>query len=121
MARIFDDSIVTAILIDGGFYRKKANKYLGFKEAKERADELDNYVKKHLYENINGKTYHHGWNTIRVDGIDYTFDSQADFRVRQRDEKGETKYVNFGTYYPNVFLVQYVNLAVNTFKNFRTY
>lgn len=82
---------------------------------------LNCYMVQGRITDLNGKTYHHGWNTIRVDGIDYTFDSQADFRVRQRDEKGETKFVNFGTYYPNVFLVQYVNLAVNTFKNFRTY
>ncbi len=82
---------------------------------------LNCYMVQGRITDLNGKTYHHGWNTIRVDGVDYTFDSQADFRVRQRDANGRTKFVNFGTYYPQVFPVQYVNLAVNTFKNFRTF
>lgn len=37
-----------AILVDGGFYRKRANHLFGQKTAAERADELENYCKKHL-------------------------------------------------------------------------
>ncbi len=38
----------TAILIDGGFYRKKAFRIWGEKTAKERADELMHYCKCHI-------------------------------------------------------------------------
>lgn len=82
---------------------------------------LNCYMVQGKITDLTGKTYHHGWNTIRVNGIDYTFDSQADFRVRQRDENGKTKFVNFGTYYPDVFRVEYINLAEKSFKKFRTF
>lgn len=39
----------TAILVDGGFYRRRAQIVLGDISAQERADELNNYCKKHLY------------------------------------------------------------------------
>lgn len=39
----------TAILIDGGFYRKRAKHLWGEKTAEERAKELDAYCKAHLY------------------------------------------------------------------------
>lgn len=38
----------TAILVDGGFYRKRAQKLWGKKSAKDRADELNKYVFRHL-------------------------------------------------------------------------
>lgn len=38
----------TAILIDGGFYRKRAHKLWGKKSAEERADELYRYAFRHL-------------------------------------------------------------------------
>ena len=38
----------TAILVDGGFYRRRAQKVFGNKTASERADELELYCKKHL-------------------------------------------------------------------------
>lgn len=38
----------TAILIDGGFYRKRAAKLWGIKSAEDRADELYRYVFKHI-------------------------------------------------------------------------
>ena len=38
----------TAILVDGGFYRRRAQKVFGDKSAESRADELANYCKKHL-------------------------------------------------------------------------
>ncbi|MBE6129591.1 MAG: NYN domain-containing protein [Erysipelotrichaceae bacterium] len=56
---IIHDNIRTAILIDGGFYRKRAIRCFGFKTPKERAEELDKYCKRHLSENINGVTHEH--------------------------------------------------------------
>lgn len=38
----------TAILVDGGFYRKRAQKVLGDLDAQSRAIELSNYCKRHL-------------------------------------------------------------------------
>ncbi len=39
----------TAILVDGGFYRRRAQGMLGEKTAEERADELSNYCHRHLF------------------------------------------------------------------------
>ena len=38
----------TAILIDGGFYRRRAQIKIGEKNAAERANELDSYCRRHL-------------------------------------------------------------------------
>ena len=38
----------TAILVDGGFYRRRAQSAFGDKTAQGRADELFNYCLKHL-------------------------------------------------------------------------
>lgn len=48
---------VTAILIDGGFYQKRATILFGEKTAQERADELIQYCQRHLrfQDAINGK------------------------------------------------------------------
>lgn len=43
----------TAILVDGGFYRRRAQSVFGDKTAEERAVELTNYCKRHL--NTHGK------------------------------------------------------------------
>ena len=40
----------TAILVDGGFYRRRAQIKIGEKTAEERAIELDNYCRRHLTE-----------------------------------------------------------------------
>ncbi len=40
--------IRVAILVDGGFYRKRANHLFGEKTAEKRAEELEQYCKKHL-------------------------------------------------------------------------
>lgn len=37
----------TAILVDGGFYRKRANRLFGKKTPEERADELMEYCYRH--------------------------------------------------------------------------
>ena len=39
----------TAILVDGGFYRRRAQSRLGEKTAEERADELNKYCHMHLH------------------------------------------------------------------------
>lgn len=40
----------TAILVDGGFYRKQANKLFGYKNPKDRAKELFEYCSRHLHQ-----------------------------------------------------------------------
>lgn len=45
-----EDNVVTAILVDGGFYRRRAFKYMGDKSPQERADELEEYCKRHINE-----------------------------------------------------------------------
>jgi len=40
--------VKTAILVDGGFYRRRAQKVFGDKNATDRADELETYCKRHL-------------------------------------------------------------------------
>lgn len=42
--------IRTAILVDGAFYRKRSKRLFGEKDPKERAAELLEYCKKHLYD-----------------------------------------------------------------------
>lgn len=42
--------VKTAILIDGGFYRKRAALLAGLKSPKERADELERYCLDHLHD-----------------------------------------------------------------------
>lgn len=56
---IVHDGTKVAILVDGGFYRKRANYTHGTKDPKERADELDSYCRRHLSETINGIQHEH--------------------------------------------------------------
>ena len=42
------EQIRTAILVDGGFYRKRAKSLWGEKNPKDRADELESYCHRHL-------------------------------------------------------------------------
>ena len=53
------DDVVTAILVDGGFYRKRAYKCIGDKKPKERADELESYCRRHLTEKAFGAKINH--------------------------------------------------------------
>lgn len=53
------DGITTAILIDGGFYRKRAHKAFGEISPKEEADKLEQYAKRHLIETVGGEKMHH--------------------------------------------------------------
>ncbi|MGN1406281.1 MAG: NYN domain-containing protein [Erysipelotrichaceae bacterium] len=53
------NTIKTAILVDGGFYRRAFSRTFGFKNPKENADFLENYCKRHLKEKINGVIVSH--------------------------------------------------------------
>lgn len=46
--------ITTAILVDGGFYRKRASKLFGHKSAEDRAEELVQYCHRHIRESYAG-------------------------------------------------------------------
>ena len=47
---------VTAIMVDGGFYRKQAKKLFGEKTPKERAEELASYCRRHLKSDLKEET-----------------------------------------------------------------
>lgn len=49
----------TAILVDGGFYRKVALPAFGHKTPKDTATELYSYCMRHLFEKINNEDIHH--------------------------------------------------------------
>lgn len=51
-----NDDTITAILVDGGFYRRRSYSCFGDKTPQERADELEEYCKRHLTER---KGYRH--------------------------------------------------------------
>lgn len=53
------DNTITAILVDGAFYRKRSLSCFGYRNSKDRADELESYCKRHLSEKIGGTTYSH--------------------------------------------------------------
>ena len=42
---VLGDKVKTAIMVDGGYYLKRANALRGQKTPQERADELDEYCK----------------------------------------------------------------------------
>lgn len=46
--------ITTAVLVDGGFYRKRAATLFGHKTAEDRADELVKYCHRHIRESRAG-------------------------------------------------------------------
>lgn len=52
------NALRTAILVDGGFYRKRAKHLWGEKSAEERAQELEAYCKTHLkFQNLSEECY----------------------------------------------------------------
>ena len=54
--RTFDRHPVrTAILVDGGFYRKRARSLWGNKSPSERANELNDYCYRHLIDNYENR------------------------------------------------------------------
>lgn len=44
--------VKTAILVDGGFYRKRSTQLLGYKTPVDRANELHDYCHQHLRDNL---------------------------------------------------------------------
>lgn len=56
----------TAILVDGGFYRRRAQIKLGEKTAEERAGELDNYCRRHLTERYGKNDAKHEHELYRI-------------------------------------------------------
>lgn len=50
--------IITAILVDGGFYRKRAATLFGHKTPKDRADELVTYCHRHMKKRGGGRSSH---------------------------------------------------------------
>lgn len=58
-SKIVYDNIITAILIDGGFYRKRIHACFSKMSAMECANHLESYVKRHLSEKINGIEHVH--------------------------------------------------------------
>lgn len=51
----FKFEVTTAILVDGGYYRKRATSLFGNVTPKERADELERYCLSHLYDNLENR------------------------------------------------------------------
>ncbi len=86
-----DDNTRTAILIDGGFYRKRAYHVLGDKSPGERADELDQYCHRHLIETINGIKHRH--QLYRIFYYDCPPSDRAVFNpvTRKNDELGKSE------------------------------
>lgn len=56
MDKRYEDNTLTAILVDGGFYRRRAYKCFGDKSPEQRANELEEYCIRHLNER---KGYRH--------------------------------------------------------------
>lgn len=48
--------IVTAVLVDGGFYRRRARKLFGEKSAEDRAEEVAKYARRHICQ-LRGTNY----------------------------------------------------------------
>lgn len=59
MNNMIKDNIKTAILVDGGFYRRRAYACMGDLSPEDRAAELDSYCKRHLNEKIDGIKHKH--------------------------------------------------------------
>ena len=53
------DHLKVAILVDGGFYRRRAYSVFGDLSPEQRANELDTYCRRHLSETINGVLHEH--------------------------------------------------------------
>lgn len=62
----------------------------------------------------------HGWNVMRINGKDYGFDPEADFRFADSGQS-ETKYWLFCVDDPVKFDQRYTNIAVSSFKKFKSF
>lgn len=66
------------------------------------------------------ETSYHGWNIIRINGVDYGFDSEGDFRASDSGRK-ETTYWNFCVDDPVKYKSSYTKIAVARFRSFKTF
>lgn len=81
---------------------------------------LDCYLVTGQILNKYGESSFHGWNIIRINGKDYGFDCEGDFRSSGSGKK-ETTYWLFCVDDPVKFEAKYTRIAVASFKNFKIY
>lgn len=81
---------------------------------------LDCYLVTGQILNKYGESSFHGWNIIRINGVDYGFDCEGDFRASGSGKK-ETTYWLFCVNDPVKFKSSYTKIAVASFGNFKTY
>ena len=81
---------------------------------------LDCYLVTGQILNKYGESSFHGWNVIRINGVDYGFDCEGDFRSSGSGKK-ETTYWLFCVDDPVKFDPKYTKIAVASFMKFRTY
>ena len=65
-----------------------------------------------------GDSSFHGWTVMRINGTDYGFDPEADFRYSNGNP---ANYWNFCVDDPVKFNKAYTNMAAAAFRSFRTY
>ncbi len=84
------DGLKVAILVDGGFYRRRAYSVFGDISPEKRANELDSYCRRHLTETING--IHHEHDLYRIFYYDCVPSNKAVFNpiTRKSEELSET-------------------------------
>lgn len=99
---VFHDKVRVAILVDGGFYRKRSYAAFGEKSPQDRAVELDSYCRRHLHETINNVVHEH--DLYRIFYYDCEPSSKAVFNpiTKKNDELSKS-----GTYtWTNDFLAE---------------
>lgn len=79
---------------------------------------LESYLINGQIVNKYGDTSIHGWTVIRINGVDYGFDPEADFRYANGKAPS---YWNFCIDDPVKFKKIYTNFAVASFMNFKTF
>lgn len=79
---------------------------------------LQSYLINGQIVNKYGDTSIHGWTVIRINGVDYGFDPEADFRYANGKAPS---YWNFCVDDPVKFKKIYTNFAVASFMNFKTF
>lgn len=57
--QLIRDGLKTAVLVDGGFYRRRSFSCIGDVDPEKRAAELDAYCRRHLVERIDGVKHQH--------------------------------------------------------------
>ena len=91
------DGVKVAILIDGGFYRKRAYSVFGDVSPEKRANELDSYCRRHLKETINNIPHVH--DLYRIFYYDCRPSKKAVFNpiTRKSEELSETNMYSWTT------------------------